>query len=89
MTVPAGSARATRTASSTTSATLRGSSDPPPGGILNYHTVAVPRREPDKSQGHDRAKRMTSQDVHRPWQLCEDVLNKVINGQLARTGSAA
>ena len=30
---------------------------------------------------------MTSQDVHRPWYLCEDVLSKVTNGQLARTGS--
>jgi hypothetical protein len=30
---------------------------------------------------------MTSQDVHRPWYLSEDVLSKVINGQLARTGS--
>ena len=57
-------------------------------GILNDHTVAVPRREPDKSQGHDRAERMTSQHVHRPRYLCEDVLSKIINSQLARTGSA-
>ena len=55
-------------------------------GILNYHTVAVLRREPDKSHGHDRAERVTSQDVHRPWYLCEDVLDKIINSQLVRTG---
>jgi len=30
---------------------------------------------------------MTSQDVHRSWYLCEDVLSKVTNSQLARTGS--
>ena len=30
---------------------------------------------------------MTSQDVHRPRDLCEDVLSKVTNSQLARTGS--
>jgi hypothetical protein len=55
-------------------------------GILNYDTVAVLRREPDKSHSHDRAERMTSQDVHWPWYLCEDVPSKIIYGQLARTG---
>ena len=30
---------------------------------------------------------MTSQHVHRPWYLCEDVLSKIMNSQLARADS--
>ena len=83
-----GSARATRTNSSTLVGDVAKVKRPAKARrILNYHTVAIPRREPDKSQGHDRAERMTSQHIHRPWYLCEDVLSKIINSQLARTGS--
>ena len=55
-------------------------------GILDHHPFAVSRSQPDKRQRHDRAEGMTSQDIHRPWQLGQDVLSKVIDGQLLRAG---
>ena len=54
------------------------------GRIFDHHTLAVSRGEPGESQGHDRAERMTSQNIHRPCHLGENVLSKVIDGQPLR-----
>jgi hypothetical protein len=55
--------------------------------ILDHYTIAEVLLKADKSQRHDRAERMTSQDIHRARYLGEDVLRHVLHRQVRRASS--
>jgi hypothetical protein len=55
--------------------------------IFDHYPITEVLLKADKSQGHNRAERMTSQDIHRARCLGEDVLRHVLNRQVRRTSS--
>jgi hypothetical protein len=55
--------------------------------ILDHYTIAEVLLKADKSQGHDRAERMTSQDAYWTRYLGKDVLRHVLHRQVRRASS--